>query len=100
MKRSLFRLNQRGGLVAEIMTSSLRRREELILGNSILVSAIYIDPLSRILLTEDQKEKIPYSKLLFAWKDYITKRRTQAKKVAQTFHLLNHLHLVEIKKIS
>ena len=29
----------------------------MILRNSILVSAIYIDPMSRILLSEDQKEK-------------------------------------------
>ena len=39
------------------MTSLLRRREELILGNSILVSAIHIDPMSRSLLTQDQKKQ-------------------------------------------
>lgn len=56
-KELLYRLSQTGGLLAEGIVSSMKRREELLLGNTILLAAVYIDPMNRVLLNDDQIAK-------------------------------------------
>ena len=49
-----FRMSQSGCLIAEGITNSMKRREALLLGNKVLLASIYIDPMHRILLNDDQ----------------------------------------------
>ena len=53
----LFRCNRTGGMVAEEILSSMKRREELLFENTILLAAIYVDPMCRALLSNDHKTK-------------------------------------------
>ena len=53
-RKLIFCLNKCGGLTANGIVSSMKKQEGPLLDNSILLGAIYIDPLSRILLTTDQ----------------------------------------------
>ncbi|KAM5125247.1 LOW QUALITY PROTEIN: uncharacterized protein ACMZJ9_022334 [Mantella aurantiaca] len=53
-KSLLYRPNQNGGLIAEGIASSMRKRESLLLENELLLAAIYVDPMSRLLLNSEQ----------------------------------------------
>ncbi|KAM9308920.1 LOW QUALITY PROTEIN: uncharacterized protein PAF06_013141 [Gastrophryne carolinensis] len=53
-KRLLYHLNKNGGLIAEGIASSMVKRESLFLENEILLAAIYVDPMSRLLLNSEQ----------------------------------------------
>ncbi|KAM9330121.1 LOW QUALITY PROTEIN: uncharacterized protein PAF06_009560 [Gastrophryne carolinensis] len=53
-KRLLYHLNKNGGLIAEGIASSMMKRESLFLENEILLAAIYVDPMSRLLLNSEQ----------------------------------------------
>ncbi|XP_039612247.1 uncharacterized protein LOC120531155 [Polypterus senegalus] len=53
-KSLMYRLNKSGGLIADGIASSMMKRESLLLDNEILLAAIYVDPMSRILLNSDQ----------------------------------------------
>ncbi|GFG29456.1 hypothetical protein Cfor_08213, partial [Coptotermes formosanus] len=53
-KSLLYRLNKNGGLIAEGIASSMMKRESLLLENEILLAAIYVDPMSRLLLNSEQ----------------------------------------------
>ncbi|KAM9329115.1 LOW QUALITY PROTEIN: uncharacterized protein PAF06_019636 [Gastrophryne carolinensis] len=53
-KRLLYHLNKNGGLIAEGIVSSMMKRESLFLENEILLAAIYVDPMSRLLLNSEQ----------------------------------------------
>ncbi|KAM4028644.1 uncharacterized protein ACNLHF_023936 [Anomaloglossus baeobatrachus] len=53
----MFRLSQRGGLIASGIATSMKRREELLLQNNILLAAVYVDPMHRILLDDQQLSK-------------------------------------------
>ncbi|KAM5158321.1 LOW QUALITY PROTEIN: uncharacterized protein ACMZJ9_009610 [Mantella aurantiaca] len=53
-KSLLYRLNKNGGLIAEGIASSMRKRESLLLENELLLAAIYVDPMSRLLLNSEQ----------------------------------------------
>lgn len=56
-RRLSYRLSQIGGIVADSIRASMLRREELLLDNNVLLAAIYVDPMHRILLTDEQKAK-------------------------------------------
>ncbi|XP_073429431.1 uncharacterized protein [Dendrobates tinctorius] len=56
-KNLMFRLSQRGGLIASGIATSMKRREELLLQNNILLAAVYVDPMHRILLDDQQLSK-------------------------------------------
>ncbi|KAM4053246.1 LOW QUALITY PROTEIN: uncharacterized protein ACNLHF_005976 [Anomaloglossus baeobatrachus] len=56
-KNLMFRLSQRGGLIASGIATSMKRREELLLQNNILLEAVYVDPMHRILLDNQQLSK-------------------------------------------
>ena len=47
-------MSQIGCLIAEGITNSVKRRKALLLGNKVLLASIYIDPMHRILLIDDQ----------------------------------------------
>ncbi|XP_071057018.1 uncharacterized protein [Onthophagus taurus] len=53
-KNLIFNLSKIEGPIAEGIRSSMIRRESLLLDNDILLAAIYIDPMYRILLSEEQ----------------------------------------------
>ncbi|XP_044134821.1 AP-4 complex subunit mu-1 isoform X1 [Bufo gargarizans] len=53
-KSLLYRLNKNGGLIAEGIASSMMKRESLLLENELLLAAIYVDPMSRLLLNSEQ----------------------------------------------
>ena len=46
----LFRLNRDRGMIAKEILLSMKRREELLLENTILLAAIYVNPMCRALL--------------------------------------------------
>ncbi|KAM3934836.1 uncharacterized protein RB166_002224 [Leptodactylus fuscus] len=56
-KNLMFHLSQRGGLIASGIATSMKRREELLLQNNILLAAVYVDPMHRILLDDQQLTK-------------------------------------------
>ena len=56
-KKLIFNLSKAEGLIAEGIVSSMKKREGLLLENEILLAAVYIDPMNRILLSEDQIAK-------------------------------------------
>ncbi|KAG7158718.1 Kynurenine/alpha-aminoadipate aminotransferase-like 2 [Homarus americanus] len=53
----LSQLNKSGGLIAEGIVSSMKRRENVLLDNKILLAAVYLDPMNRILLDNDRTSK-------------------------------------------
>ncbi|KAM4049182.1 LOW QUALITY PROTEIN: uncharacterized protein ACNLHF_006937, partial [Anomaloglossus baeobatrachus] len=55
-KNLMFCLSQRGGLIASGIATSMKRREELLLQNNILLAAVYVDPMHRINSQEEQEE--------------------------------------------
>ncbi|XP_023228539.1 uncharacterized protein LOC111628913 [Centruroides sculpturatus] len=58
----MHQLDKTGGIVANAILSSMREREIQLLDNKILLAAIYVDPMNRILLNDNQiapgKEKL------------------------------------------
>ncbi|KAM4018767.1 LOW QUALITY PROTEIN: uncharacterized protein ACNLHF_008010 [Anomaloglossus baeobatrachus] len=56
-KNLMFHLSQRGGLIASGIATSMKRREELLLQNNILLAAVYVDPVHQILLDDQQLSK-------------------------------------------
>ncbi|KAM4044019.1 uncharacterized protein ACNLHF_008128 [Anomaloglossus baeobatrachus] len=56
-KKLLFCLSQRGGLIADAISASMKRRERQLLENKILLAAVYVDPSHRILLDDQQLTK-------------------------------------------
>ncbi|XP_073534699.1 uncharacterized protein [Phyllobates terribilis] len=60
-KNLMLRLSQRGGLVASGIATSMKWREELLLQNNILLAAVYVDPMHRILLDDQQLTKGKYA---------------------------------------
>ncbi|KAM4701935.1 LOW QUALITY PROTEIN: uncharacterized protein O3C94_002843 [Discoglossus pictus] len=50
--KSVFCLNKNGGLIAEGIASSMMKRESLLLENELLLAAIYVDPMSPLLNSE------------------------------------------------
>lgn len=56
-KEIIFRLTQTGGVLAQGIVSSMKKREVLLLENTILLAAVYIDPMNRVLLNGDQITK-------------------------------------------
>ncbi|GFG35770.1 hypothetical protein Cfor_03940, partial [Coptotermes formosanus] len=46
-----------GGLTADGIVASMKKREALLLENKILLAAIYVDPVHRILLNDEQLTK-------------------------------------------
>ncbi|KAM3921449.1 uncharacterized protein RB166_010830 [Leptodactylus fuscus] len=59
-KNLMFRLSQRGGLIASGIATSMKRREELLLQNNVPLAAVYVDPMHRILLDDQQLTKEYY----------------------------------------
>ncbi|XP_023239226.1 uncharacterized protein LOC111637867 [Centruroides sculpturatus] len=61
-KTLMHQLDKTGGIVANAILSSMRKREIQLLDNKILLAAIYVDPMNRILLNDNQiasgKEKL------------------------------------------
>ncbi|KAG2468011.1 CENPJ protein, partial [Polypterus senegalus] len=53
-KSLTYYLNKSKGLIADGIASSMKKRESLLLDNQILLAAIYVDPMSRIVLSSDQ----------------------------------------------
>jgi hypothetical protein len=53
----IFQLDKIGGLIAVEILQSMRRREQSLLGNDMVLAAIYVDPNYRILLDEQQRER-------------------------------------------
>ncbi|KAM9307836.1 uncharacterized protein PAF06_011978 [Gastrophryne carolinensis] len=56
-KNLIFRLSQKGGIIASGIATSMKEREELLLENNILLAAVYVDPMHRILLNDQQLKK-------------------------------------------
>jgi hypothetical protein len=56
-KNLIFYLSKAGGLISGGIVSSVKKRAGLLLENKILLAAVYIDPMNRILLSEDQIAK-------------------------------------------
>ncbi|XP_073409851.1 uncharacterized protein [Dendrobates tinctorius] len=56
-KNLLFCLSQRGGLIADRISASMKRRETQLLENKIFLAAVYVDPSHRILLDDQQLTK-------------------------------------------
>ncbi|XP_073410249.1 uncharacterized protein [Dendrobates tinctorius] len=56
-KNLLFCLSQRGGLIADGISASKKRRETPLLENNIFLAAVYVDPSHRILLDDQQLTK-------------------------------------------
>lgn len=52
-----FRLSGIGELIAEEVLKSMQRREATLMDNDILLAGIYVDPMYRVILNEDQKSK-------------------------------------------
>lgn len=50
----IFVLSKKGGLIAEGIVSSMKKRENILLDNDLLLSSVYIDPKHRILLDDEQ----------------------------------------------
>ena len=44
-------------MIAEGIVSSMKKREVQLLENTILLSAIYVDPMNKVLLNEEQNAK-------------------------------------------
>lgn len=53
-KGLIFKLSKVGGLIADEIVESMKRRERLLLGNEILLAAAYVDPNCRIMLNDEQ----------------------------------------------
>lgn len=53
-KNLVFRLSQTGGIIADGIKDSMLIREIKLLDNSVLLAAIYVDPMHRVILTEEQ----------------------------------------------
>lgn len=53
-KSLMHQLNKIEGSTADAIVSSMRKRENQLLQNKILLAAIYVDPMNRILLNDDQ----------------------------------------------
>lgn len=53
----IYQLSSNDDPISSAITSSMNKREQLLLQNEILVAAIYIDPMSRILLNDNQITK-------------------------------------------
>ncbi|XP_073510784.1 uncharacterized protein [Phyllobates terribilis] len=56
-KNLLFCLSQRGGLIADGNSASMKRRETQLLENKMFLAAVYVDPSHRILLDDQQLTK-------------------------------------------
>lgn len=53
-KSLIFKFSQTGGMIADAIKTSMLRREKSLLDNSLLLAAIYVDPMYRITLSEEQ----------------------------------------------
>ena len=52
----MFKLSKIGGLISDGIVTSMRYREKVLLQNKVLLAAIYVDPMNRVLLNEEQQE--------------------------------------------
>ena len=48
-------MDQWGGLIAETIKDSMKKRESKLLDNDVLLAGIFVDPKSRVLLTNGEK---------------------------------------------
>ena len=69
-----FRMSQTGCLIAEGITNSTKRREALLLGNKVVLASIYIDPMHRILLNDDQLSNVRNTLLEIAYTGLVINR--------------------------
>ena len=53
----IFCLTQNGGPLAEEIRDSMVRQKSILSDNDILLSAIYVDPMYRVSLTDSQQNK-------------------------------------------
>jgi hypothetical protein len=53
----LLQLENNGGLIAQAISGSMKRREKVLLDNPMILSAVYMDIFNVHLLTSEQKEK-------------------------------------------
>lgn len=53
----MFHLAQRGWLIADGIAASMKQNEALLLENKVLWAAVYVDPMHRILLDDEQLTK-------------------------------------------
>ena len=51
------KLTTTGGPVADGIQRSMQKREATLMNNSVLLAAIYVNPMHRILLTDDQRDR-------------------------------------------
>ena len=65
-KRLHFKMDQAGGLIAEKIRDSMKKRESKLLDNDVLLAGIYVDPKSRILLSTGEKQRAKASLLQIA----------------------------------
>ena len=56
-KELIFKFSQIGGDMAEAMKSSMEHREKVLLNNSVLLAAVYVDPMYRVLLQDEELAK-------------------------------------------
>jgi len=56
-KKLLFKFTQIGGSLAHAMKASMEKRETVLLENDVLLAAVFVDPMYRITLTEEQQER-------------------------------------------
>ena len=66
-KKLIFKFSQIGDILADAMRTSMECYKKVLLDNNVLLAAVYIDPVYRVTLNDEerQKGKLLYSKLLF-----------------------------------
>ena len=56
-KKLILKFSQIGGSLADAMRTSTESREKVLLGNNVLLAAIYADPMYRVTLNDDERAK-------------------------------------------
>ena len=56
-KKLIFKFSQIGGILADAMRTSMERREKVLLENNVLLAAVFVDPMYRVTLNDEERAK-------------------------------------------
>ena len=56
-KKLIFKFSQIGGILTDAMRTSLERHEKVLLDHNVLLAAVYVDPMYRVTLNDEERAK-------------------------------------------
>ncbi|XP_076816197.1 uncharacterized protein LOC143462062 [Clavelina lepadiformis] len=75
-KKLLFQFSHIGGNLADAIRTSMERREQALFANDVLLAAVYVDPMYRVILNDEQhsKGKATLLEIALSMKDHEERR--------------------------